>query len=200
MSKLGIPLLAAALLLCMAGPVLADPIMVDSTPPWYEFSFTGAGIMARGGFPVDPLGGSVVPSSAGNSQFAPAPPWTFTAGPTGVDFTVTDAFLYGDSFNVLDFGTSIGHTPPVAATGGGAADNPDVALADPLYSHATFHLDPGAHSITIITDVSPFGSGAAYFRAVTAAPSGVVPEPGSALLFGVAALAVGGYAWRRRTN
>jgi hypothetical protein len=76
---------------------------------------------------------------------------------------VTDAFNYGDSLEVFDFGVPIGTTPPVQS-GGTCNTDPEVCFADPLSSSATFNLGPGDHSITINAVVTEFGSGAAYFR------------------------------------
>jgi hypothetical protein len=130
---------------------------VDSIPQWYEFTFGGVGVMARGPQPADPLGGFIgVPGV--NAQAAPAPPWTFTAGPTGVNFDVTDSFDPGDAFEIRDFGNPIGMTNMVPV-GPQTEINPDPSFANPAYSHGTFFLDPGPHSITIFPTASPFGGG-----------------------------------------
>jgi hypothetical protein len=136
---------------------------VPLTGLWQEFNFTTTGVPARGCAPADPAGGLCSASSAGNSVFADAPPWTFTAGISGASLTVTDAFNNGDEFEVFDFGVSIGTTPVVANTGS-CGDDPDVCVADAASSHRVYPLAPGAHSITITPSESPFSSGAAYFR------------------------------------
>jgi len=170
-----------------AGFATAGPIVVND-PKWYEFGFGGSGTFA-----VD--GSSTSPSSGGNSQPASSPPWTFTSGGS-VNFTVTDAFSKGDSFSVFDFGVLVGSTPFVPS-GGGATDDPAVAVLDPTYSHGSFLLSPGSHSITIRADNSPFGGGAAYFRADAAVSP--VPEPSTFALFGsVIGLGLGGFFWNRR--
>ena len=127
---------------------------------WQEFEFSGVGVSATGC-------GACTPSSGGNSQFAPAAPWTFTAPAQGAILTVTDAFTLGDVFNVFDFGFPIGSTTVVGA-GGSCGSDPVVCLGDPLTSHGVFFLVPGPHSITIVPSASPFGAGAAYFRVDTA--------------------------------
>jgi PEP-CTERM motif len=175
-------LLGFLALLGAASTASADPITVDSSPTWYDFQFLGPGSFATAGI------------GQPKSQPAPNPPWTFTSA-SFVNFTVTDAFFTGDSFNVFDFGVLIGMTPSVPA-GPGSTDDPDVAVADPSYSHATFSLAPGSHSITIQARESPFGAGGAYFKAETAAPA--TPEPASLTMLGLGVLGFAGYAWRRR--
>lgn len=50
----------------------SGPITVDG--PWYEIAQAGAGNPVTGCSPADPAGPGCVPSSAGNSVFADAPP------------------------------------------------------------------------------------------------------------------------------
>ena len=119
-------------------PSALSAVPVDGS--WILFSFTGAGVPATGCFPC-----------------------TFTAGPGGVNISVADCCLNGDVFEVFDFGGSIGVTSAVAASGSCGFD-PDVCFADPLSSSGTFFVGPGDHSITITPTLSPFFSGAAWFR------------------------------------
>jgi hypothetical protein len=93
-----------------------------------------------------------------------APPWTFVAPSDGLRLTVTDAFLKGGSYEVLDMGVSIGSTPAVPSSSVSCGSDPVPCLADPTVSHGVFNLGPGPHSITIRAVASPFGSEAAYFR------------------------------------
>ena len=132
--------------------------------PWNEFSFGGAGSLAKGCAPADPTGPGCVPSSAGNSHFVGAPPWTFVAPSDGATLTVTDAFQKGDTFQVLDLGNPIGSTSAVPTNPASCGSDPVPCLADPTVSHGVFDLGPGAHSITIKALTSPFQAGAAYFR------------------------------------
>jgi hypothetical protein len=132
--------------------------------PWNEFSFTSAGSFAKGCAPADPGGQGCVPSSAGNSHFVGAPPWTFVAPSDGATLTVTDAFVKGDTFQVLDLGNPIGSTSAVPTNSASCGSDPVPCLADPTMSHGVFDLGPGAHSITIKALSAPFQGGAAYFR------------------------------------
>lgn len=144
---------------------------VPTGGPWIEFAFFGKGTMSTGCSPADPLGPACAPSSGGNSVFGSAPPWTFTAPAGGANLTVTDAFLRGDQFEILDFGTSIG-TTSIPATSGACGSDPVPCLADPGVSHGVFPMAAGPHSITIRAAASPFGAGAAYFK-IDAAPAGL---------------------------
>jgi hypothetical protein len=128
---------------------------------WQEFSFTSVGVDARGCDPADPGAPGCSPSSSGNSEFAGAPPWTFTAPVGGAALTVTDAFSIGDRFEVFDSATSLGETSAVPSSGS-CGDDPVPCLASA--SHRIFILPSGPHSITITPTASPFGGGAAYFR------------------------------------
>lgn len=139
-----------------AGPITA-------AGPWNEFSFAGPGSDAKECTPADPGGAACVPSSAGNSQFVGAPPWTFTAPSDGATLTVTDAFQVGDTFQVVDNGNPIGNTSAVS-TSGSCGSDPVPCLADPSVSHGVFNLGPGIHKLTIKMLASPFNTGAAYFR------------------------------------
>jgi hypothetical protein len=150
-----------------AAPSLrADPVTVGGN--WHEFQFLQAGTQA---FACNSL---CVPSSGGNAQFAPNPPWTFTLLGAG-SITVTDAFNRGDSFDVFDFGVLIGSTPTVPEFDT-CGSNPVPCSTDPAVSHGTFSLAVGPHSITIFVRNSG-GNGAAYFRV-----DDTIPEPTSLLL------------------
>jgi hypothetical protein len=145
--------------------------VIVNNPSWYEFGF----FAPAGTFAFTGVG--TVPSEAGNSQFADSPPWTFSSS-LPVLFTVTDAFTGGDSFSVFDFDLLIGSTPAVPRFDIlPEVSNPDVAVVNPGFSHASFPLAAGAHSITISLATTPFtAGGAAYFRIDS------VPEPSSLAL------------------
>jgi hypothetical protein len=160
----------------IAAAAQADPIGTGGD--WYEFLFASA----ESGGAVS-AGTGAVPSSGGNSVYAPDPAWTFTSS-SSMSLTVTDAFLYGDAFTVYDFGALVGSTPAVAIGGSSGLSDPALALLDPGLSHASFLLGSGAHSLTMVAyqTVTP---GAAYFR------TDAVPEPVTLLLFGAGLLGVG---------
>jgi hypothetical protein len=162
-----------------------------NTGTWNEFSFTDVGVQARGCFPADMDATALdcIPSSAGNSVFAPAPPWTFTLK-VAAPLIVTDAFLHGDSFDIKDNGALIFSTPNVATDGNGCGDNPVTCLADPRASHGSFFLAAGPHSITIFPNAIA-DAGAAYFE--------IAPEPSSLMLL-MGALAAFGLMSRIRAR
>ncbi len=143
--------LFAMLSVAHAGAILTDT--------WYEFSFLSAGTPTHGCSPNDPAGLVCSPSSGTPTVFADAPAWTITTE-DGAFIAVTDAFAYGDSFEILD-GLPIFMTPFVA-TGGNCGDDPLDCLANPASSSATFALDAGNHSFTIAALATEF-PGAAYF-------------------------------------
>jgi PEP-CTERM motif len=162
----------ALLIIGVAANTKADPIAPDN---FYQFSFTGVGVTARGCDPADPLGPFCIPSSGTPTLFAPAPPWTFSST-AAVLLTVTDAFDAGDRFEVFDFGVSLGLTSLPGS--GDCGDDPVPCLANPATSSRVFSLLAGNHSITIVPTLSPFGGGAGYFRATA------VPEPTTLALLG----------------
>ena len=170
-------------------PALSGPILPDQ---WYEFSFRGAGTPASGCFPADPLGSSCVPSSAGNSVFADTPWWTINITQPGYYLQVTDAFAGGDSFDVYDAMT-LKMTTPAVGTGVFCGNDPEACYGLAGISYGALELSVGIHEFSIIPAVSPFDTGAAYFRFAA------VPEPGTFLLMGAGLLGLG-LVLRRRHN
>jgi hypothetical protein len=165
---------AAVGLLVWHGSALAGPIVVDAG--WYGFCFGGAGSPATDGCQNQGIG------TSGN-------PTTFTAA-RSVEFRVTDAFDYGDTFRVNIDGIDYFTSP--APTVAGVTSDPDAAFADPDYSKIAVLLAPGDHTVNIFMVDSPWGGGGAYLQAVS------VPEPGSLALLG-AGLAGLAFLRRRRT-
>lgn len=101
---------------------------------------------------------------------APTPalenPFTFTAPSGGAVLAVTDCFIVGDAFQVLDNLVVIGTTPIVPDTGASGGSDANVCFADGRQSHATFNLGAGAHSITInvTTEATGFTSGSGFIK------------------------------------
>jgi hypothetical protein len=94
---------------------------------------------------------------------------------TEVDFTITDGFLAGDSFDLLDFGTLVGSTPSVLPNGHSCGLDPRICVVDPEMSHGSFLLPAGSHSITVsVNAVQILGEGFFKFEPV--------PEPFTAML------------------
>lgn len=117
------------------------PIIVDAG--WRNFQWFGAG-------PV----------------FNTEGPFTFSSTAQTI-LKVTDAFCKGDQFAIFDFGVQIGTTSAVPigpCSGPTDTGDPDAAFSDPTYSHGTFPLGPGSHSLTIKVITNPFGAGGAYLR------------------------------------
>ena len=170
-------LLGAAL---FSAPAAATVIDGDI---WYQFSYAEAGSPALGCDPADPAGGFCIPSGGTPTSFAPPPPWEIALTQSG-SFTVTDAFLSGDEFDVFDFGVPIGSTS-AAGLGASCGDDPVPCLADPQISSGVFPLLAGAHSLTIVAADALEGGGTGYFRVGTEVAA--IPEPGSLVLLGAAA-------------
>jgi hypothetical protein len=98
---------------------------------------------------------------------AEAGPFEFTTE-FPVLIRVTDVECRGDRFAVYDFGRLIGKTSRVPVDeecGGPLVRLPQKAFQDPTYSHGSFTLPAGEHSITIRVIVNPFGGGVGYMWA-----------------------------------
>ena len=171
--KIVIVLFALVLALSLAtsaSAIALDPVADLGT--WQKFFFGGVGS-----------------SSSDN--------YTFTLTDT-LSFYVTDAYQIGDVFDVYDGAILIGSTNFVAMD----ASEPISPLGDQaltqqaydsgLYSVGEFVLGAGIYDMSMITAVSPFGSGGAYVKLDT---STAIPEPGTMLLLGTGLI---GLAYSRR--
>ena len=172
-------LAASALLAAGSGAAVAGPIVVGAG--WYGFCFAGVGSPATAGCQNDATAGVT-----GNTI-------TFTAL-SSVVLKVTDAFVHGDEFDVNIFGVGNFATSAVAA-GGGTTTNPDLAYADPLYSHGSWFLGAGNYSVDIFANTSPVGAGGAYVEVM-----GAVPEPSTYALLAFGLAGVAAVARRRRAD
>lgn len=131
--------------------------------------------MLSGGLLLAGSAGAATPISIGTSwhEFGFGPtgssafgePFTFfSATPALVQ--VTDGFQKGDEFTVYDNGVLLGTTSSVPAVNG-SCGTPDVCFTDPTYSHGSFAVAAGNHSITIVASASPWNGGGAWLRAIS---------------------------------
>jgi len=112
---------------------------------------------------------------------------------TQVVFDVTDAYLAGDIFEVVDATLgSLGTTAFVPADAGNSQLDPGLTYTDSSFSSGTFLLGSGSFDISIVAVESPFNSGTGYVRGNVIA----VPEP--LTILGTATAAGIGMIFRRR--
>lgn len=124
------------------GAALADPPLAVDAPTWTPFNWGSDSRNIEG-------------------------PFTFSSsGP--VLLKITDVACRGDQFQVFDFVVSIGTTPVVPVDPVGECDpyitDPDIAFQDPSYSHGSFVLGTGSHSIVIVAITNPFRAGTGFVR------------------------------------
>jgi hypothetical protein len=147
-------------LVFLATVATAGPITPNAG--WYGFCFAGVGSPATEGCQNEGIG------VAGNTM-------TFTVAEP-VTLKVTDAFSRGDQFDVF-VNSVLSFTTALVPAGEGSVSNPDLAFADPTYSHGSVLLEAGSYSVDIFVAASPWESGGAY----VGFESGV-PEPATWLL------------------
>ena len=167
---------ALCLLLLGSGRAYADLL----PGIWYEFGFDPNHSPLAAGCQPEDLGGVPCRPGIGSVNLG-TPPWTFTS-PTLVELTITDGFLSGDFFDLLDFGVLIGSTPAVAF-GNSCGLDPNICVVDSEMSHNFFLLPAGDHSITIFVHPAQI-LGEGFFQFTP------VPEPSTALLMICSALFV----------
>ena len=163
MKRLHVVLTLVLASFCCIPNLSASAVTVDAG--WYGFCFGGPGSAITAGCQNDATAGTV-----GDLV-------TFTATKP-VLFDITDAFEKGDTFHVdINSGAIVFTTPGVPTDSSGSVTDPNVAFADPTYSHSSVLLGPGVYSIDVTAASSPFGSGGAYLQVATA-----TPEPSSLAL------------------
>lgn len=192
-----LPSLALNAVLCLAAFGVSQSAAkagAISLGVWYEFSFTDAGVGARGCAPADAGGQFCIPSSGTPTTFLDAPPWTFIAPVGGAIIRLVDAFSTVDQFEILDNGVPLGITSAPNPLGD-CGDDPAVCFLNADASKGTFLVPAGARSITIVPTLSPDGLGSAFFIAEDPSAA-AVPEPATYLLLGIGCL--GFYSFRRR--
>lgn len=150
-------------------PIVVSPeVSPDGT--WFEFGFLDDQNFVKACKQVNPTGfvfctaNEVNASSDTLTFFAPTSPWVFECPPAGCWLTVTDAFLYGDIFEVFDNSLSIGATKDVTPDiNNSCGSDPEVCLVNVLSSSEMFDLGSGEHSLTI-KPIKTVSAGAAYFK------------------------------------
>lgn len=174
MTRLHVLIAIAIASFCLIPSLSASAVTVNAG--WYGFCFGAPGSSITAGCQNDATAGT-----AGD-------PVTFTA--TGsVLFDITDAFEKGDTFNVnINSGAMVFTTPTVPIDSSGAVTDPNVAFADPTYSHSSVLLGPGAYSINVTDATSPFGDGGAYLQVVSTTTA--TPEPNSVAFLLCGSLAI----------
>ncbi|UTW56059.1 PEPxxWA-CTERM sorting domain-containing protein [Kordiimonas sp. SCSIO 12610] len=125
--------------------------------------------------------------------------FSFTLATAG-ELTVTDAFFFGDRFDILVNTLSVGQTSVVTNQGSNVGADPVAAIAAG-FSNATIALAAGAYVVdfalfqdALDTSGNPFSSGAAFFKVDSVS---AVPEPATWLMM-ILGFAFTGLALRRR--
>ncbi len=117
-----------------------------------------------------------------NGPVPPVPvaenPFTFTCAGT-CTLRIADCYIVGDQFSVADGVTPLGNTS-VPVNNGIWLGDPEQCFASPLFSHGTFVLAAGAHSIDlqVIAYATGYTNGGAFIEVLdgqVADPSRLIP-------------------------
>jgi hypothetical protein len=159
---------------CLAPTLSAGAVIVDAG--WYGFCFAGTV-----GAPItEGCQNSATAGVVGDLV-------TFTAV-APVTLEITDAYMQGDMFDVNINSGAIVFTTSTVPSGSGTVQDPNLAFADPTYSHGSANLAAGVYSVNVTVNTAPFGEGGAYLQVVSSGSG--TPEPGTLLMLGGGLVAV----------
>lgn len=173
MKRIGL-LFALFLALALGSRAEAAPVPTNGT--WQQFAFTGLGDVSL----VTGCDALSCPPNPPNTDFAGAPPWTFTIPLGGGVFNLVGTGS-GDEFSVLNFGGLLGATlTPGLPDFLSFCSDPVACLADTdNFSRLSLALGAGGYSFEIMATASAFGAGFGFFQVTAANP---VPIPSTVLL------------------
>jgi hypothetical protein len=167
----------AAILLSVSAVSFAGPITPGAG--WYGFCFANG--------PTNPATDGCQNQGVGSSGNS----FTFALASAGT-LNVTDAFVFGDTFDVY-INSVFAFTTGGGTHTGAETINPDTAFAGGAYDTGSLALVAGSYIVDIFTHETLGGAGGAYIEVLgRAAP---VPEPG---ILSLVALGLLGVAAARR--
>ena len=130
----------------------------------------------------DPYGGPLYDYYSGDTDF------TFTLT-NHADLNITDTYYNLDVFDLVINGADQGPTS-TPLQDYADQDDPDLAFADPHFSHGSYALGPGSYDVTGTSIFSPYGYNVGFIQVA-------VPEPASWTMMLIGFGAIGGWMRRR---
>jgi hypothetical protein len=180
-------LVAVTALILIGTPAFATAV---TTGTWYCMEWDG------------PVGTTVFncgayTGSEGTPVADPGPaPWTYSGPAT---LLVTDLGFDGDQFNVFDNTSLIGTTSVPVDDDDTCGNDPVICFVDEKFSHGTFILGPGSHSITMtLAAEGQLGDGETGTAAFRLDGPTAVSEPSAIILLATGAGVLFELARRRR--